>query len=75
LADKHLHDFRGTFATELCLGGETDESIAGIVGWSAKEVATIRRLYVDQAATVVAMGGRLANRGVKLTVNAKGEQR
>lgn len=62
---KHLHDFRGTFATELCLAGLTDEAVAGILGWSSKGIATIRRLYVDQAATVVAMGERLANRPVK----------
>ena len=73
LPNKHLHDFRGTFATELCLAGETDETIAGIVGWSAKEVATIRRLYVDQAATVVAMGERLANGSVKITVKPPDE--
>lgn len=73
LPKKHLHDFRGTFATELCLAGETDETIANIVGWSSKEVATIRRLYVDQAATVVAMGERLANRSVNQGVNHSGK--
>lgn len=73
LPKKHLHDFRGTFATELCLAGETDETIANILGWSSKEVASIRRLYVDQAATVVAMGERLATKAVNQGVKHRGK--
>ncbi len=68
LPGKHLHDMRGTFATELCLAGLTDEQIAGVFGWSPGTVAEIRRLYVDQAATVVAIGERLANSAVKRAV-------
>jgi len=59
LPAKHLHDCRGTFATELCLAGLTDQQIADILGWGASRVATIRRVYVDQAATVVAIGAAL----------------
>lgn len=62
--DKHLHDARGTFVTELCVAGLTDEQIAGIVGWSPTHVAEIRRLYVDQARVVVAIGERLGNGAV-----------
>jgi integrase len=69
LPDKHLHDCRGTFATELCLAGLTDTEIAGILGWGAAKVATIRRVYVDQAATVVQIGARLA--GVKQPVKTR----
>lgn len=58
--DKHLHDARGTFATELCLAGLTDQEVAGIMGWSPQTVADLRRIYVDQARTVVAIGERLA---------------
>lgn len=62
LPDKHLHDCRGTFCTELCLAELTDRQIADIMGWTVEQVATIRRLYVDQASTVVAIGERLARR-------------
>ncbi len=61
---KHLHDLRGTFATKLMtLPGErlTDREIADVMGWSEKQVAEIRRVYVDDAAIVVALGKRLAN--------------
>lgn len=70
LPPKHLHDCRGTFATELCMAGLTDTEIAGILGWGAAKVATIRRVYVDQAATVVQIGARLAavKRAVKRRV-------
>jgi integrase len=68
LPSKHLHDFRGTFCTELCLAELNDRQIADIMGWTVEQVSTIRRLYVDQAKTVVAIGERLANSGVKLGV-------
>ena len=58
LPPKHLHDCRGTYATELCLAGVTDRDIANILGWSPSRVATIRRVYVDTARTVVAIGDR-----------------
>jgi integrase len=60
LPDKHLHDFRGTYCTELCKAGLTDEQVAGIMGWSEQQVRTIRRLYVDDAAITMAIGARLA---------------
>lgn len=61
---KHLHDVRGTFCTRLLIdGGLTDAEAASIMGWSPDRVATIRRVYVDQASVVVALGERL--RGLK----------
>jgi hypothetical protein len=56
---KHLHDVRGTFVTHLCRAGLTDDEIANIVAWSPQNVARIRRVYVDDAAVVVALGRRL----------------
>ena len=59
---KTLHDLRGTFATRLMTlpdGGLTDDQIAGIMGWSTKDVAAIRRRYVDEATIVVAIGQRI----------------
>ncbi|WP_265535911.1 hypothetical protein [Sphingomicrobium astaxanthinifaciens] len=61
---KHLHDARGTFATFLMTETDlTDVEIAGVMGWSPDEVARIRKVYVDERATVVAIGQRIA-RGV-----------
>jgi site-specific recombinase XerD len=59
--DKHLHDCRGTFVTELC-PYLTDQQIAGIMGWQVGRIADIRRIYVDPARTVVAIGEALARR-------------
>lgn len=59
---KRLHDARGTFVTELCLAGLTDETIAGIVGWGVTAVAKLRRIYVDQARVVVEIGEAMARR-------------
>lgn len=59
LPPKHLHDFRGTYATELCRAGLTNQEIARIMGWTVAQVDTIRALYVDDAAVVVALGQRL----------------
>jgi hypothetical protein len=56
---KHLHDVRGTFVTHLCRAGLTDDQVAGIVAWSPQNVARIRRVYVDDAAVVVALSRRL----------------
>lgn len=56
---KHLHDCRGTFVTKLCRAGLTDDEIARIVAWSSQNVARIRRTYVDDAATVVALSERI----------------
>jgi integrase len=60
LPDKHLHDLRGTYCTELCRAELTDQQIARIMGWTVGQVATIRSLYVDDAQTVVAIGERLS---------------
>lgn len=59
--DKHWHDLRGTYVTELC-PYLTDQQIAGIMGWSVTRIADIRRIYVDPARTVVAIGEALARR-------------
>ena len=54
----------GTFATKLMAQTDlNDQEIADIMGWSQQEVARIRKVYVDQRATVVAIGQRIA-RGV-----------
>lgn len=57
---KHLHDVRGTYVTRLCREGLTDSQVAGIVAWSEQNVGRIRRVYVDDAAVVVAIGRRIA---------------
>jgi integrase len=63
--EKHLHDCRGTFVTHLCRVGLTDKEIADIVAWSPENVSRVRRLYVDDAAVVVALAERIANASVK----------
>lgn len=67
LPEKHLHDFRGTYCTELCRARLSNREIARIMGWTEPQVDTIRTLYVDEAAVVVAIGQRLAGTP---TVNA-----
>lgn len=57
---KHLHDVRGTFATRLILAGLTDDEAANVLGWSPDRIATIRRIYVDQARVVVSIGERIS---------------
>lgn len=61
---KHLHDVRGTFATRLILAGLTDTEVAEVMAWSVEKVSGIRRTYVDQSRTIVAIGQRIATRGV-----------
>ena len=56
---KHLHDVRGTFLAHLCRAELTDEDIANVAAWSPATVARIRRTYVDDAATVVALSERI----------------
>lgn len=58
---KHLHDVRGTFATKLIAhtAALTDQEVADVMGWSPQQVAGIRRVYVDQARVVVAIGERI----------------
>jgi len=60
--DKHLHDCKGTYVTELCLAGLNDEEIAGVVGWTVAQVRDIRRIYVDQERITRSIGQRLAKR-------------
>lgn len=57
---KHLHDVRGTFATRLILAGLTNQEVADIMGWSPERVGNIRRVYVDGARVVVAIGERIS---------------
>jgi hypothetical protein len=55
-----LHDiFRGTFVTRLCRAGITDQEIADIVAWSPQNVSRVRRMYIDDAAVVVALSERI----------------
>lgn len=61
---KHLHDVRGTFATRLILAGLTDTEVAQVMAWSVEKVPFIRRTYVDQSRTIVAIGQRIAKTGV-----------
>jgi integrase len=67
---KHLHDVRGTFCTFLITECDlTDEEAGEVLAWSPKRVGRIRRVYVDGARVVVAIGeriaARLAKRGAK----------
>lgn len=60
----NLHDLRGTFATRCMIAGLTDQEIADILGWSAKDIATIRVKYVDQARVVIALAERISRGSV-----------
>lgn len=63
---KHLHDVRGTFCTFLITECDlTDEEAGEIMAWSPKRVGQIRRVYVDGARVVVAIGERIAERRAK----------
>ena len=60
---KHLHDLRGTYATTLITlpgGGLIEAQIATVLGWTEKQVAAIRKRYVDETAIAVAIGKRIA---------------
>lgn len=59
---KHLHDCRGTFVTHLCRTDLTNDDIARVVAWSPESVDRIRRTYVDDAAIVVSLAKRIANK-------------
>jgi integrase len=69
---KHLHDVRGTYATKLMLAKLTDTEIADIMAWSVDRIAQIRRVYVDQARVIVAIGERIAGRFTSPIVNRSG---
>lgn len=70
---KHLHDCRGTFATNLMLAGATDKEVAEAMAWSVERVSEIRRVYVDQTRVIVAIGERIGTgtnaEGVNRAVN------
>lgn len=72
---KHLHDCRGTFATELIKSGLTDQEAAGILGWAPERVGNIRDVYVDPARVVMALSERLAGIGQTEIVNRSVNQR
>ena len=55
----NFHDLRGTFATRCIMAGLTDQEVADILGWTTKDVASIRVKYVDQARAVVAIADRI----------------
>lgn len=64
---KTLHDLRGTFATKLMTlpgKGLTDDHIAGVMGWSTRDVAAIRRRYVDEGAIVMAIAHHINAKAV-----------
>lgn len=69
---KHLHDVRGTFCTHLCRTGLTNEEIARIMAWAPDRVENIRRVYVDDAAIVVALAERIGASTVKQPVKSTG---
>ena len=72
---KHLHDCRGTFATNLILAGLTDQEAAGILGWAPERVANIRHVYVDRERVIVALADRLERATVNQTVNQPGARK
>lgn len=59
LERKHLHDCRGSFATELMLSDATEEEAAELLGWEEKRIRKIRRKYVDGKAVADAIVQRL----------------
>lgn len=63
---KHLHDLRGTYATDWMKATPrlTDLEIAELLGWSPKRVEAIRRRYVDEATIVVALAERLRGKAL-----------
>lgn len=58
--DRCIHDIRGTYVTWLCVKGLTDEEVADVVGWKRERVAEVRRIYVNQARTIVSLVERLS---------------
>lgn len=74
VSPKHLHDVRGTFCTMLLTEwGLTDDEAADVMGWSPTRVGQIRKVYVDQAATVVALGERIAAKQFAKQIEAAGK--
>jgi integrase len=58
--DRTIHDIRGTYVTWLCIKGVTDSEIADVIGWKREQVAEVRRIYVNQARTIVSLVERLS---------------
>lgn len=56
---KRFHDLKGTAVTKFCIAGLDDREIAGIVGWSEKQVAHIRKLYASKEAIAKGIVARL----------------
>lgn len=57
---KHLHDVRGTFCTMLLTECDlTDEEAADIMAWSPDRVRSIRKVYVDESRTRMALATRV----------------
>ena len=56
---KHLHDVRGTYATQLVKLGLSDQEIGDIMGWSAQQVGDIRKIYVDDDTAIQAIIHRM----------------
>lgn len=46
-----------------------DRQIADTIGWNEQSAGRIRKLYVDQARAVAALGERLASKSVKRGAN------
>lgn len=58
--DRTMHDLRGTFATRLILAGLTDQEAALILGWTAKQIASIRARYVNEERVIIDLAERLS---------------
>ena len=50
---RHFHDLRGTYATKLILRGLTDDQVAMIMAWKAKNIAEIRARYVNEERVIL----------------------
>ena len=49
-----------TSTTSLVRHGLSDQEVADILGWSANQVANIRKIYVQDDAAIQAIGERIA---------------
>lgn len=62
----HTHDasatniVRGTYATRLVQYGLSDQEVADVLGWSANQVADIRKIYVQDDAAIQALSEKIA---------------
>lgn len=63
VADRHLHDAKGAFVTEIdALGEFSDAEIARMVDWSEGDVSAIKARYVSGPAIANAMIARMRKR-------------